>query len=561
MAEPGLRGLASNFELSWGLGFRALGIIALYYVCKFFIRLYQVRTNIRKISEKHGVAMLPHSFLWGHLPIVGALTASQPPELVSHTVPLLIMEKYPEFCTKGFIYLDVWPFGTPMIAVFHPGLAEQVTQERSSAPKADFMKEAFKPITGCNDLVNMEGRTWKTWRAAFNPGFSLRNILSLVPAMAEEAQIFKKALEDQARSGKTIPLEEQITGLTVDIIGQAVLGTRLNVQTETESVLTRTIKKQINMILFDRAPASIIKAIYPLRPFLMRYYNYVIKRELFPHIERQMREHQSQEYRKGPKTINHLAIEAYIKETSSDGSASQGKLDANFLDIAVSQLKIFLLAGYETTASTLCFAYYLLHRNPDVAARLREEHDAVLGTDASLATSRIVEDPSLLQRLPYTSAVLKETLRLYPPIGSARQGSPKIVLTHPDTGERLPTDGFFVFVCSHASHRWERLWPRPLEVIPERWLTQDEKDPLHPVKGAFRPFELGPRNCIGQELAQVEMRFVLALTARELEIIPQYPENAPEAFGEKAYQSLKGEHIAASPKDGLPAKVVLRKSG
>ncbi|KAF6809584.1 hypothetical protein CMUS01_13664, partial [Colletotrichum musicola] len=90
---------------------------------------------------------------------------------------------------------------------------------------------------------------------------------------------------------------------------------------------------------------------------------------------------------------------------------------------------------------------------------------------------------------------------------------------------------------------------------------QDEKDPLHPVKGAFRPFELGPRNCIGQELAQVEMRFVLALTARELDIIPQYPEGAPEAFGEKAYQSLKGEHIAASPKDGLPAKVVFRKSG
>lgn len=336
-------------------------------------------------------------------------------------------------------------------------------------------------------------------------------------------------------------------------------GTRLNAQTA-ESVLTRTIKKQIHMIIFDRSPGSILRAIHPLRPFLMRYYNYVIKREIVPHIERQMREHLSEDHRKGPKTINHLAIEAYIKETSSDGSGSQGKLDASFLNIAVSQLKIFLLAGYETTASTLCFAYYLLHRNPAVMDRLREEHDAVLGTDPALASSRIVADPPLINRLPYTSAVIKETLRLYPPIGSARQGSPDIVLTHPDTGDQLPTDGFFIFVCSHASHRWAPLWPRPREMIPERWLTQDEKDPLHPVKGAFRPFELGPRNCIGQELAQVEMRFVLALTVRELEVIPQYSEDAPEAFGEKAYQSLAGEHVAASPKDGLPAKIVFRKS-
>lgn len=55
MTESGLLGLASNIELGWGLVLRAVGIIALYYVCKFFVRLYQVRTNIRTISKKHGV--------------------------------------------------------------------------------------------------------------------------------------------------------------------------------------------------------------------------------------------------------------------------------------------------------------------------------------------------------------------------------------------------------------------------------------------------------------------------------------------------------------------------
>ncbi|KAJ0166273.1 putative monooxygenase [Colletotrichum tanaceti] len=569
--------------MSLGLVFRALGVLATGYIVKFFVRLYQVRTKVRAVSKEHGVEMLPHSFLFGHLLVVGAVMAKQPPGLAGQVMPLLLLQQHPELCGKGVVYVDVWPVGPPMLAVFHPQIADQFTQARS-LPKHAMMREEFEPLTGGNDLVNMEGPTWKTWRAVFNPGFSARNILSLVPAMVEEALVLRESLGRLADSGETVPLETGMMKATVDIIGRAVLGTRLHAQT-TDSRLFGALQKQIRLLLPDNGPANFLKSINPIRPLVMRYHNHVMKREILPHIERQLHENvkeqqqqkqqQQQQNSNGPKTVNSLAITSYVKEVSAAAAATttglgsseaKGTLDGQFVDMAISQLKIFLLAGHDTTASTLCFAYYLLHRYPAVLAKTRAEHDEVLGTDPALAASRIVEDPALLNRLTYTGAVLKETLRLYPPVGTVRQGSPDVVLTQPETGERFPTDGWMLFAASQTMHRWDALWPRPHEAVPERWLARDaeaeaegDPDPLYyPPKSAFRPFELGPRNCIGQELAMAEMRLVLALTARELDVVPQFAADAPEVLGEKGFQWMTGTQITAHPKEGMPVKVFRR---
>ncbi|TIC99731.1 P450 monooxygenase AflN [Colletotrichum higginsianum] len=548
-------------ELSLGLLLRALGVLAAGYVVKFFVRLYQVRTKVRAVSKEHGVEMLPHSFLFGHLLVIGTMMAKQPPGLSGQVMPLLLLQQHPDLCKKGVVYLDTWPIGPPMLAVFHPQIADQFTQARS-LPKHPMMKEEFEPLTGNNDLVNMEGPTWKTWRAVFNPGFSARNILSLVPAMVEEALVMKESLERLADSGETVPLEAGMMKATVDIIGRAVLGTRLHAQT-TDSRLFGALQKQIALLTPDNGPANFLKSINPIRPLVMRYHNHVMKREILPHVERQLHENVHEQNSDGPKTVNSLAITSYVKEVSAAAAAGSGSaepkgtLDAQFADMAISQLKIFLLAGHDTTASTLCFAYYLFHRYPAILAKTRAEHDEVLGTDAALAASRIVENPALLNRLTYTNAVLKETLRLYPPVGTVRQGSADVFLTQPETGERFPTDGWMLFAASQTMHRWDAFWPRPHEAVPERWLAR-EGDPLYPPKSAFRPFELGPRNCIGQELAMVEMRLILALTARELNIVPQFAADAPEVLGEKGFQWMTGTQITSHPKEGMPVKVFRR---
>jgi cytochrome P450 len=146
----------------------------------------------------------------------------QPKGTSSLYTPLLLAREYPDIFRGGVAYLDMWPIGPPMVAVFHPDVMAQFTQDKS-LPKHPMMRREFYPFTQCNDLVNQEGQAWKTWRSIFNPGFSAKNVLSMVPAILEEVIVFQEWLKEAAASGKIIKLEDQARKVTLDVIGRAVL--------------------------------------------------------------------------------------------------------------------------------------------------------------------------------------------------------------------------------------------------------------------------------------------------------------------------------------------------
>jgi len=284
--------------------------------------------------------------------------------------------------------------------------------------------------------------------------------------------------------------------------------------------------------------------------------NRIMKNYLLPHIRRGISEYGKVE---GYKTVTNLAVKAYRNEVKSSSSSSSDNIDPRFIDMAIAQMKIFIFAGHDTTAGALSFAYHLLWKNPATLVALRAEHDAVLGSDPVKAAANITSSPQLLNKLPYTSAVIKETLRLFPPIGTVRKGRQDFFLVYPDTGIRYPTDGFMLLGCSVAEHRNGTFWPRPDDFVPERWLV-GEGDPMHVRKNAFRPFELGPRNCIGQELAQLELRAILALTVRELDVQSAYSESGGRVLNELAYQSMAPGEVTGHPSQGMPVRVKIRNS-
>jgi cytochrome P450 len=289
--------------------------------------------------------------------------------------------------------------------------------------------------------------------------------------------------------------------------------------------------------------------------------NRIMKNYLLPHLSRTISEYGSVE---GYKTITSLAVKAYLKDVKQSSSS----VDVEFVNIAIAQLKMFIFAGHDTTASAISFAYHLLWTNQEKLARLRAEHDAVLGPDPAQTVALIKASPQLLNKLPYTAAVIKETLRLFPPVGTVRQGRQDFFLIHPDTGVRYPTEGFMLFGCSIAEQRDAAFWPRPDDFLPERWLVatgegnggggNTSSDAMRVRKNAFRPFELGPRNCIGQELAQLELRAILALTVRELDVQSAYAENGPRVFNDLAYQTLAPGEVTAHPAKGMPVTVKIR---
>jgi len=310
----------------------------------------------------------------------------------------------------------------------------------------------------------------------------------------------------------------------------------------------KTLLEQIGMLIFN---LDLTKNLNPFIPFRHWTKNRFFRNEMMPYIHSTARNYEKIE---GPKTILTLALRSYIDEVQ-DVSVRGSNIPPDFLEKVVNHVKMFLFAGHDTTATTIAYAYYELSQNPEKAAILRAEHDTVLGTDPSEAAERITANPTLLNQMPYTNAVVKETLRLWPPIGTVRLGSKNFSLRHPDTGVLYPGEGFILYGCSKAGHRIPEFWPEPDSFIPERFMVRDEKDPLHPVKNAFRAFELGPRGCIGQELVSLEIKLLLALTVREFDMEACYKEGTEIFEGTHAYQIEAKDLITAHPKDGMPVKV------
>jgi len=263
----------------------------------------------------------------------------------------------------------------------------------------------------------------------------------------------------------------------------------------------------------------------------------------------------SEAKRSKSKTIVDLALDTYLEEQT--GPVTVNQMDATFKKFAISQMKVFILAGHDTTSSTLCYIYYLLSTSPSALRRVRAEHNSVFGNSLDQTSSILTSNPHVLNQLPYTLAVIKEALRLFPAGSSTRDGDASFALK--DDGQQYPTEGCIVWSLHQAIHREPLYWPQPDTFLPERWLVQPD-DPLYPVKGAFRPFEFGPRNCIGQELAMLEIKLVLAMTIREFDIRATFQEweqvngrKGPNTVnGEIAYQSLDGTN---RPRDGFPCRV------
>lgn len=134
----------------------------------------------------------------------------------------MLEKKYPHLWKQGFFYLDLWPVQYPMLTCYDPELISQFAQQNSQ-PKSVVLTQQIRKLTGGQDLLSAEGHHWRSWRSNFNPGFSARNITSLVPAFIEEILVFRQVLADAADSGKVVKLSDQASRLAFDVIGNAVL--------------------------------------------------------------------------------------------------------------------------------------------------------------------------------------------------------------------------------------------------------------------------------------------------------------------------------------------------
>jgi len=200
---------------------------------------------------------------------------------------------------------------------------------------------------------------------------------------------------------------------------------------------------------------------------------------------------------------------------ASDGATGKGKL---LDDEITGNAFVFILAGYETTATSLAFTAYLIAAHSDVQERLIAEIDEVI--DDQLKAEDLAE---AVGKLPYLDMVMKEALRMYPPIPLhfGRYASVEKTIM----GKVIP-EGSAVMIPTWYIHHDPNTWPDPWKFDPERFSPENR----HSIKEmSYLPFGEGPRKCIGWRFANLEAKLALALLLKKfkLRLGPTHIANGP----------------------------------
>ena len=293
-------------------------------------------------------------------------------------------------------------------------------------------------------------------------------------------------LEEKAASGEAFSLDLAMSHLTADIICRTVFSTPLQTGVAVDvfedfTLFERSaVQVDVLRLIFKPAWSDI-----PQPPEVLAACER-IRRHLGTLVDSHL---------DNPEAFDDIAssvIAARDQETGEPFSREE----------LIDQLGVFFLAGHETTASALTWAFYMLADQPHWLARLREEMATLVG-DAPMSFEHT-------RQLPLTKAFFKETLRLYPPITFM----PRVALREASVGGRRLRKGALGMIAPWTLQRHSKWWPDPHAFKPERFLP-DQEAAL--VQGAYIPFGQGPHTCVGAGFAQTESVLILAELVRRFD--------------------------------------------
>lgn len=376
-------------------------------------------------------------------------------------------------------YGDVvqYRFGrTPVFLLKHPDDIKDVLVTRQH----DFVKGRgiqWTRIFLGDGLLTSEGAFHTRQRRLSSPAFHRQRIGAYAQVMADYAARARARFRD----GKALAFDAEMHALTLAIAGHTLFGEDMaDEAAEIGAALTDVLT------LFPRFALPWARALQRLPlPSNRRFER--ARARLDATVYRIIRLR-----RQSGRDRGDLLSMLMAARDEDDG---QRMTDVQLRD----EIMTLLIAGHETTANALCWAFHLLAQHPEVESRLHAEIDAVLG-------GRL---PGLddVQRLPYAERVLAEAMRLYPPAWNIGRQS---VADYAVRGYTLPKGSLFA-VSTWVTHHDERWWPDPFRFDPERFLPEAR---AARAKFCYFPFGGGARQCIGEQFAWMEGVLLVATLAQ-----------------------------------------------
>jgi cytochrome P450 len=352
-----------------------------------------------------------------------------------------------------------------------PDLIEQVLVTDAKHYIKHFGARAFKPVLG-NGLVTSEGAFWHRQRKLIQPAFHKIRVQSYAQIMAE----LTDQMLDSWSPGKSVQIDYEFEALTSKI----ALKTLFDLEDPGDRQRFSGTLKLAFELMNGRLRRIFKLPLWVPTPANLRLQGAV--GELDRTVEGFIASGRSR------RDIGDDLLSRLLVAQHEDGTRMS---DLQLRDEAMT----LYLAGHETTALTLAWSWYLLSQNPNVENRLVSEWQDVLAGATPTADQ--------LHRLPYTAAVIAESMRLYPPVYViGREATDDLELG----GYRVKR-GYTVLMSQWVNHRDPRYFPEPEEFRPERWENGLAK---RIPKFAYYPFGGGQRLCVGSSFALMEATIILA---------------------------------------------------
>ena len=377
--------------------------------------------------------------------------------------------------------------GERVFFVNHPDYIRQVlVTDHAKFAKSRALERARKLLG--DGLLTSDGADHQRRRRLVQPAFHRTQIAGYAETMVQHAQRIDRWWQD----GQTVDVSSDMMRLTLAIVARTLFDADIESRADSVGEALTAVLESFWLTLL---PFSELVEALPLR---------ALKRSAGARARLDDVIYGMIAERRGRGGSRRDVLSMMIG--SQDEGGASGLSDREVRDEALT----LLLAGHETTANALMWTWYLLSQAPEVRSRLHEEVDRVLaGRAASVAD---------VESLPCVLGVVTESMRLFPPVWTiGRRAKADTELG----GYSLPA-GSMVFMSQWTMHRDARFYREPDRFLPGRW-TAELRASL--PKHAYFPFGGGPRTCIGESFAWMELVLIVATIAQrwDLELVPGHP--------------------------------------
>lgn len=368
--------------------------------------------------------------------------------------------------------------------IAHPdGIQQILAGNADRYSKQDAAYNEIRALVG-DGLLTSEGEDWRRQKRLIQPLFTHSRVAGYVDMMSQESAELVERWNQMRQEDGTVDLHSEMTRFSLRVVCRALFGTDID---------------KIVPVLKDNVPylskKAFTRSLAPVHiphdwPTPGNLHTNRATREVYDVVDRLIADR-----RANPSGSDDLLSRLLGAQDPEGGT---GLTDAEVRDQAL----IFLLAGHETTATSLTFTLHLLGLHPDIQQKVRDEAAEVLGDR--------LPNHADTKALTYSTMAVKEAMRLYPAVYAV----PRLIMKE-DTvdGYTLPV-GAVAAVSPWVTHRHPDFWDDPETFDPERF-TPDKEKARH--RYAYFPFGGGPRACIGQYFSMLESIVMTPVVVRAFE--------------------------------------------